>query len=535
MTPATNLAHKPQLELKSHLGHQLADLLPTALPPYPHGFVTGTINSCSTFGDALPVSLTAEPALFHGRSGYGFFTIARALNAPVPSSTEIDVKPKRMWRERHYHVKQADQIITSVVDSVDTYVSQATFKIFKNGRKVSNVARIGALWVDLDTYKNVDLRHRPAEQLVAMLLQECLDCNLPRPSVVIDSGNGLYAKWILAKAIPEAALTRWRIVQAELCRRLVNFEADTRACDAARVLRAIGSTNGRTGRPVRVIWENTYPFDDHGGHRESGIPVMLYSFDTIADEILRETRERIREQHAKRAAAREAAKHAGDRRDISGLRRFSPQQLASDRYDDLQHLLRLRKWQNGAPEGERDMPLFVAATFLALMHPVYEFKRLVAVAAAQIAPTWTEKQINACIHSVLDRAERSRLGQASVWKGFEVDPRYTPNNAWLIDALRITVDEQKKFKTIIGMDEARRRDAQRSAARRKAAGAVSRDIFIGKAQNRREQAVQLRDQGITWAAVGFQLGISAGAARVLAGRLTTKRTHSSVSLIMGNP
>lgn len=484
----------------------------------------------------ISAALVAESAIFHGRSGYGFFTVARAMQAPLqaPAGSAAD-RPKRTWRERHYHVKQAGQIMPTVVGSVDTYISQATFRAFKNGRKVSNVARVGALWVDLDTYKLPELQNRSADQLVPLLLQECVDRGLPRPSVVIDSGNGLYAKWIFDKTVPEAALTRWRLVQTELCRRLERFNADTRACDAARVLRAIGSTNGRTGRPVRLVWQNEFAFDDHGGHREPGVPVMLYSFDILADEILRETRERVREQRLKRIASRDAAKAIGGQRDTSGLRAFSRQQLATDRYEDLQRLLRLRKWEAGAPEGERDMPLFVAAVCLAVIHPLSELRRLIPDVAARIAPSWTERQVQGCVCSVLDRAEKSMLGQANVWNGFEVDPRYTPSNAWLIEALRITEDEQRHLKTIIGVDEARRRDASRAAAKRRTAGAKPRHTFIEQARTRRDQALLLRNEGMTWADVGYKLGISAGAARALASRADTERTGPSVSLTMGNP
>lgn len=491
-------------------------------------------------GIPLSADLVAEPALFHGRSGYGFVTLARAMNAPAPpapaaSRPGIPIKPKRLWRERHYHVTQVSKALPAVVGSVDTYISQASFRKFKNGRKASNLSRVAALFSDLDTYKMPELRDYTPEQLAELVVQECIDCGLPRPSVIIDSGNGLYAKWILGRSVPEAALTRWKLVQRELCKRLARFNADPRACDAARVLRAIGSINGRTGRQVRVIWQHDAAIDDHGGHREEGVPIILYSFDLIADEILRETREQAREAIAKRRAAREAAKAAGDKRNLSGLRRFSPQQLASDRYDDIQQLLRLRGWQAGAPPGERDMPTFVSAALLALMQPLSELRRAVPELGARITPTWSDRQVQGCVHSVLDRAERSVRGLASVWNGYEVDPRYTLSNAWLIDALQITPEEQRQLKTIISDVEARRRDAGRAIAKRRAAGAQPRAEFLAAARTRREQAQTLRETGLGWADVGAHLGVSAGAARALAAR-SKPEAHRSVRMsVNGGP
>jgi hypothetical protein len=484
-------------------------------------------------GIPLTASVVAETAIFHGRAGYGFFAVARSMAAPTPSTATlpgIPIKTERLWRERYYHVRQTDQVLPTMLDSVDTYITQATFRQFKDGRKVRNLARVGALWSDLDTYKVPELRNLSTEQLVPLLLQECVDRGLPRPSVIIDSGNGLYCKWVLSKPVPEAALRRWRRVQDEICQRLQRFHADPNACDAARVLRAIGSVNGRTGRRVRIVWQNEFPFDDHGGHREPGVPIMLYAFDVLADEVLQQTREQIREARARRQAARAAAKAVGERRNTAGLRAFDARQLANDRYADVQRLLQLRGWEAGAPPGERDMPMFVSVACLALTHPVGQLRQLVPQLAARIAPTWTEQQIQSCLHSVLDRAERSARGEANVWNGYEIDPRYTPSNRWLIEALRITPEEERELKTIISADEARRRDAERAMVKRRAAGAQPRNEFLSTAQARRDQAQALREQGMSWADVGAQLGISAGAARALGTRARPKRTGPSVSL-----
>jgi hypothetical protein len=163
---------------------------------------------------------------------------------------------------------------------------------------------------------------------------------------------------------------------------------------------------------------------------------------------------------------------------------------------------------------------------------VSELRHLVASLAARIAPTWTEQQVQSCVYSVLDRAERSRRGEASVWNGYEIDPRYTPSNTWLIDALRITPEEERELKTIIGTDEARRRDADRATAKRRAAGVQPRAAFIEAAHARRDRATALRAKGLTWAEVGAELGISAGAARALGSRANDE-AHRSVRISGG--
>lgn len=310
--------------------------------------------------------------------------------------------------------------------------------------------------------------------------------------------------------------------------------ADAKACDAARVLRMVGSVNSRTGRTVQVAWVNDFDFDDHGGHRQEGVPVMLYEFDRIADEILRLPREQFEQERAQRLS-RAAEKETVGPRCRSGLRKFNRQLLACDRYNDLQRLLCMRGWEHGAPDGERDMPIFVGAVCLAVMRPFSQLRQTIRLLAAQVAPTWTEQQVDNCVHSVLDRAEGSLQGIPNLWNGSPRDARYTPGNDWLLEALAITPDEERELQTIISKTEAKRRAAARAQARRRAGGAQSRCAFLEKSQARRSHAVALRASGLSWAEVGAGLGISAGAARALASRADGQRTGSSVMLCVVEP
>ncbi|MGJ9420650.1 hypothetical protein ACHAC9_23290 [Massilia sp. CMS3.1] len=105
------------------------------------------LNPASATGGDLPVEVMADPALFHARSGYGFFTLAKS-HAAAPGATTGTAPGKtrkRPWQEWHYHARLAEKIQGSTVGSVDTYISQSSFRQFKDGRKIRNLSRVGAL------------------------------------------------------------------------------------------------------------------------------------------------------------------------------------------------------------------------------------------------------------------------------------------------------------------------------------------------------------------------------------------------------
>ena len=110
------------------------------------------------------------------------------------------------------------------------------------GRRV-DLAECPALWADIDTRK-MDLDRNA----VAAALR-----SLPfAPSVIVDSGGGLHAYWLLSEAIdvradaPDAETTEAAITGA--CTQLAGICAgDLNVCDLARVMRLPGTLNTKPG------------------------------------------------------------------------------------------------------------------------------------------------------------------------------------------------------------------------------------------------------------------------------------------------
>ena len=107
-------------------------------------------------------------------------------------------------------------------------------------------------------------------------------------------------------------------------------------------------------------------------------------------------------------------------------------------------------------------------------------------------------------------------GERVQFNGFEVSPRYRFRNETLVSErwLAVTGDEERQLLTIMSEGESKRRDAERAAQKRAAAGAVSRAAYESSAEQKRATARLLRAQGQSWQAVAEAVGYAnADAAR----------------------
>lgn len=455
-----------------------------------------------------------EPFAYHDPNRGGFVALLRpnAAGDRVQTSVQLARLPGYLQR---------------LNKGQDHWIAQCEF--FKPNRRVVNLWHMPVAFVDLDTYKAPHLAKLSPTSLREVLLDVCDQEGVPYPSLVVFSGRGLQAKWVLDPPVPRAALPRWTAVQAELQRRLKTLHSDTQAMDASRVLRLVGSWHSKSKEKVRVLYTHALPAK--GSHvRADGLAV--YNFDVLADNLLPISRAelaRLRELRDQDFVMRDIAQ---DRRFnqqqrlvvINGgatpgcksanpnLRPFLPHQLAWDRLDDIRKLVELRYGTDGAPPGRRNLYLFLAACFLAHAVIVPSLKEEIRELATHIAPTWSEAELQSCISSVVSRAEASARGQTISYDGRELDPRYRWSNQKLLEVLEVTDAEACHLKTIISEEHARERAADRSRQRRRQAGALPQHEYTESLEQSRAAARLLRAQGRSYGQIAEELGISKGAA-----------------------
>lgn len=151
---------------------------------------------------------------------------------------ELRVKDRREGKVGH-------EFFTSIPDLVkrvhsyhkenrhDIYFGVATRSGKWTGKK-KDCFRTQCVWVDLDEKK----------------LSQCkFD---PNPDIVVDSGGGVHAYWILDKPILIQNEDRWKEIEAVNRGLVTRFEGDDGAIDVSRVLRVPNTLNFKYDPPRSV-------------------------------------------------------------------------------------------------------------------------------------------------------------------------------------------------------------------------------------------------------------------------------------------
>ena len=379
------------------------------------------------------------------------------------------------------------QVLDGLDQAVDTYMSQATF--FRPNRRAVNLWRLPLCFIDLDIHNApagvVDSRWSP-ERACRAVLRWLADNGIPEPSLVVSSGRGLYLKWLLSGALPQAALCRWNLVQSELVSRLAPLGADPNARDCSRVLRLVQTVNTKAAverRVVRVL---------HVAQDRDGTPVR-YAFDCLADALLPFTRAEWKELQAQRDGRRATRLELleGGRSSVGArMETFTIQTLKQGRFSDVRLLISLR---GGLPEGMRERALFVLLNEgmgAGVIDPRRAFHEARAL-AVEVNPNFREGRA----WSQGDLSKVIARGKAEA-AGLEADDPsrslYKFRNSTIISYFQITSDEMRHMSVLIDRAEKdrrwneRRRDDRGAERRRadqrvraltmRAEGAIQREI-----------------------------------------------------------
>ncbi|MBD8483938.1 replication protein [Pseudomonas coleopterorum] len=421
-----------------------------------------------------------EAQTYHDSKRSGFFSLL------------VDVRGEK--RQSSHLLADMPTVLGLVDKTRDTWMSQAEF--IRPNRRVVNLSRLGLLFTDLDTYRVPALAGRSPDALASSVMYFCAEEGIPAPSMLIFSGRGIQAKWLLDGTIPRQALPRWNACQRYLVDRLAHIGADPMAKDASRVLRTVETVNSKSGQVCRVV------------HVENGIdgqPVR-YNFEYLAEALLptaRWTIEQQRQDQVERIQRKPFKLVSGGK--TSTLRGFSGRQLAWDRLEDLRKLAELR---GGVSEGSRMLHLFWRLNFL-LLSGATNSKQMYHEASAlarELDPQWNSRSKE--LMTLFSKAKAYEAGEKVSFGGKDHAPLYTPRNDTLINLFGITLDEQRQLRTVISPDEAAERHRKREEGRRRIAGAVDRDTYLEAANSKLAQAQALRAEGLSVRAIAKRMGVS---------------------------
>jgi hypothetical protein len=415
-----------------------------------------------------------EAQMYHDSKRSGFFSLL------------VDVRGDK--RQSSHRLADMHTVLNLVDKTRDTWMSQAEF--IRPNRRVVNLSRLGLLFADLDTYRVPGLAGRLPEALAASVVYFCAEEGVPAPSMLIYSGRGIQAKWLLEGTIPRQALPRWNACQRYLMDRLAHIGADPMAKDASRVLRTVETVNSKSGEVCRVV---------HVQSGTDGQPIR-YNFECLAEALLPTARWTIEQQRQGRMErAKKKPFHLLPGGKADNLRGFSGRELAWHRLEDLRKLDELR---GGVNEGSRMQHLFWRLNFL-LLSGATNSKQMYHEAAAlarELDPKWSSCSKE--LMTLFRKAKDYEAGEKVNFGGKTYAPLYTPKNDTLINLFRITTDEQRQLKTIISSEMALERDRKRHEVRRRAAGAMDRHTYESTSMSRQKPWEALGMSRASWYRAG---------------------------------
>jgi DNA-binding MarR family transcriptional regulator len=471
----------------------------------------------------------SEAQLYHDDKRRGYFSVLwRVPEGEAFEQCDINGDwrglrntPSRE-RQESYPLERMANIIPMLPKDRDTWLSQAEF--FRPNRQLVNLLRLPVCFVDVDTY-NSEYAALTQEQALRDILMRLDDEGLPHPSLALSSGRGLQLKWLLQSPLPRKALCRWTAVQRELCKVLEPFGGDKKATDGSRVLRLVHTLNTKSGTYASVVYT-----------QEKNGRVAHFDFDELAAAALPYTRkqlEEMREQSARKGRKGLVVIPGGRH----GLKRGNWSEYNWLRLEDFRRLCQDRFGGCGASEGWRDAFVFQAVLHTALaLNGIASTNRLHSEAVQltkELAPTLSHREAIAYTSSVATRAKRAAAGEKVVLGSVKLTPLYTYRTDTLIEQFQITPDEQATMRVLISSDEYGKRKRERETKRRRAAGAVERSEYIGKAAERRMAAIRMAQEGITQKDIAERLGVTQQAVSSYLKSQAVDRIQKSVPLTNG--
>lgn len=121
--------------------------------------------------------------------------------------------------------------------------------LHKPHRDTNSIARLNAVWTDIDCY-NLGLTEG---DVIGQLWDAQADGRIPPPSALQSSGRGVWVFWLLHdnRAWPEER-DLWRQIMGRVQSLLSPLGADANALDTARICRVPGSLHSKANRRVNV-------------------------------------------------------------------------------------------------------------------------------------------------------------------------------------------------------------------------------------------------------------------------------------------
>ena len=375
-------------------------------------------------------------------------------------------KKEQKFTQWHYKINELEERYSELIDNkVNVYISHNTF--YKPQRRIENIKELNAIFIDIDCYNT-----NYTKEAVRYFIEKDLNGIIPNPTMLVDSGRGLYYVLKL-EPVPSKALPLWYAIQRYIYNQLKEFGADAKALDPTRVLRATGTINSKTQTEVKII--------DYDGY--------TYTLKEIQENYLPELKEKKQ-------------KSKGRPKKVISL--FNEYSLYHARLNDLIKICELRNYDM---EGCREVTLFLYRYFTCcFMEDEGQ--------ALECTLELNKQFVKPLRYNEVVKHTKSA---ETAYKG----KKYKFKNSTLIDLLEITEEEQKYLKTIIGKKEANEREKEaKKLARRNDNGLTSREQ---EKQDKIKLVKELYEKGYKQVEISEKLQLTKGRVSQIIKELKTQK------------
>jgi len=168
--------------------------------------------------------------------------------------------------------------------------------------------------------------------------------------------------------------------------------------------------------------------------------------------------------------------------------------------------------RGGVGEGSRDKLLFLLGTALSWFTRADSLRDEINRVAQTYTPSLTPAEVTTYTRPILHRAIQAAEGRTVAFNGQERDARY----AFKTDTLRewlgdlITPELETRLRVLLPADKLAEREKTRQKSRNRAQEGrykQTRAAYLAKSQDRRSEALKLREQGLSVRAIAAQLGM----------------------------
>ena len=400
-------------------------------------------------------------------------------------------KKNEVVKQDFFRPDQLDQVCQLIGPETDLWISQAVFN--KQCRRAVHISHLDLNFVDLDFYKDLDenawAQGKDEKALAEAIRFFCLENEIPVPSIIVHSGQGLQLKWLYDAPIPRRALPRWQALENYIVERFKERGSDSQVKDPSRVLRVVDSINTKVNKVVKVI---------RAEMNENGT-LRRYNFEYLCESFLPLTREEIRDRREEKYPT-EAPKTT--KKKVSGTAKdFTYKTLYWGIVEDLRALLRLR---GGIEVGMREIFTMVMLNYLLLSRviPPKDLFYEAAELAKEVDPRWNCRSES--FRTLYKKACQYNKGETVQFAGREYPPLYTFKVSSLIQLLKITDLEQREMKVLISQEERKRR----AVDKRREKGMIPRNEYRAQVQVRMDRARELKRKGLSVSQIAAEMKLS---------------------------